>query len=96
MILSQDYVKLGTIFEDSAIIGLDKWLLALWMLVNSKNDISSYGVSRDLGITQKSALFVLHRLRLALQGFSILKVGRPGTEVEVDHIHRGQRPEHAR
>ena len=52
-------VKLGTIFEDSPIL-LDKWLIALWMLVNCKNGISSYEVSRDLGITQKSAWFMLH------------------------------------
>ena len=59
-------VKVGTIFEDSPIT-LDKWLIALWMLVNCKNGISSYEIGRDLGITQKSAWFVLHRLRLALQ-----------------------------
>src|SRR5882757_6855212 len=58
-------VKLNTIFEDSP-LGLDKWLVALWMLVNCKNGISSYEVSRDLGISQKSAWFMLHRLRLAL------------------------------
>src|SRR5690242_15690078 len=56
-------VKLGTIFEESP-ISLDKWLIALWMLVNCKNGVSSYEVARDLGITQKSAWFVLHRLRL--------------------------------
>src|SRR5438445_7256768 len=54
-------VKLNTIFEDSP-LGLDKWLVALWMLVNCKNGISSYEVSRDLGISQKSAWFMLHRL----------------------------------
>ncbi|MGZ4787068.1 MAG: transposase, partial [Terriglobales bacterium] len=56
-------VKLGTIFEESA-IPLCKWLVALWMLVNCKNGVSSYEVARDLGITQKSAWFVLQRLRL--------------------------------
>ena len=55
-------VKVGTIFEDSP-IPLDKWLVALWMLVNCKNGISSYEVGRDLGITQKSAWFMLQRLR---------------------------------
>jgi transposase-like protein len=59
-------VKLGTIFEDSP-LPLDKWLCALWMLVNCKNGVSSYEIHRALGITQKSAWFVLHRLRLALQ-----------------------------
>ncbi len=81
-------VKLGTIFEDSA-IPLDKWLAALWMLVNCKNGISSYEVARDLGITQKSAWFVLQRLRLALQGKSIVKVGGPNSEVEVDETFIG-------
>ena len=61
-------VKLGTIFEDSP-IPLDKWLTALWMIVNCRNGISSYEVGRALGITQKSAWFVLHRLRFALQNW---------------------------
>ena len=81
-------VKVGTIFEDSA-IALDKWLIALWMLVNCKNGISSYEVSRDLGITQKSAWFVLHRLRLALQNGSVSKIGGKGSEVEVDETFIG-------
>jgi transposase-like protein len=81
-------VKVGTIFEDSA-IALDKWLIALWMLVNCKNGISSYEVSRDLGITQKSAWFVMHRLRLALQNRSLVKLGGPGSEVEVDETFVG-------
>jgi transposase-like protein len=81
-------VKVGTIFEDSA-IGLDKWLIALWMLVNCKNGISSYEVGRDLGITQKSAWFVMHRLRLALQNRSLVKLGGPGSEVEVDETFVG-------
>jgi transposase-like protein len=81
-------VKVGTIFEDSP-ISLDKWLIALWMLVNCKNGISSYEVGRDLGITQKSAWFVLHRLRLALQNGSVMKMGGSGTEVEVDETFIG-------
>ncbi len=59
-------VKVGTIFEDSA-LGLDKWLPAVWMLTNAKNGISSYELARALGITQKSAWFMLHRIRLAMQ-----------------------------
>jgi transposase-like protein len=78
-------VKVGTIFEDSP-IGLDKWLIALWLLVNCKNGISSYELSRDLGITQKSAWFVLHRLRLALQKKNF---GKLGGEVEADETYIG-------
>jgi transposase-like protein len=81
-------VKLGTIFEDSP-ISLDKWLAALWMLVNCKNGISSYEVGRDLGITQKSAWFVLHRLRLALQTGSVEKLGGKGKHVEADETFIG-------
>ena len=81
-------VKVGTIFEDSP-ISLDKWLTALWMLVNCKNGISSYEVGRNLGITQKSAWFVLHRLRLALQEQSLVKVGGEGKPVEVDETFIG-------
>src|ERR1700680_4788096 len=60
-------VKVGTIMEDSP-IGLEKWLPALWMLQNSKNGISSCEVARALGVTQKTAWFMLHRARLAQQG----------------------------
>jgi transposase-like protein len=81
-------VKLGTIFEDSP-IGLDKWLVALWMLVNCRNGISSYEVGRALGITQKSAWFVLHRLRLALREGIVKKLGGPGREVEADEAFIG-------
>ena len=81
-------VKLGTIFEDSA-LGLDKWLAALWMLVNCKNGISSYEVARDLGITQKSAWFMMHRLRRAMQKGSLMKLGGDGSEVEVDETFIG-------
>src|SRR5882724_1550349 len=55
-------VKVGTSMEDSA-IGLDKWLCAMWMIANCKNGVSSYEIKRDLGVTQKSAWFMLHRLR---------------------------------
>ena len=81
-------VKVGSIFEDSA-IPLDKWLIALWMLVNCKNGISSYELAKDLGITQKSAWFVLQRLRWALKNNSIRKLGGPDTEVEVDETFIG-------
>jgi len=81
-------VKVGTIFEDSP-ISLDKWLIALWLLVNCKNGVSSYEVGRDLGITQKSAWFVLHRLRLALQSGSIGKLGGEGKHIEADETFIG-------
>ncbi|MBZ5558765.1 MAG: IS1595 family transposase [Acidobacteriia bacterium] len=78
-------VKVGSLFEDSP-IGLDKWLPALWMLVNCKNGISSYELARDLGVTQKTAWFMLHRLRLAIHAKSFNKMG--GT-VEVDETFIG-------
>lgn len=81
-------VKVGTIFEDSP-ISLDKWLIALWLLVNCKNGVSSYEVGRDLGITQKSAWFVLHRLRLALQSGSMGKLGGEGKHIEADETFIG-------
>ncbi|HET9181238.1 MAG TPA: IS1595 family transposase [Candidatus Angelobacter sp.] len=59
-------VKVGTIFEDSP-IGLDKWLTAAWMIANCKNGVSSYEIHRALGVTQKTAWFMLHRIRLAMQ-----------------------------
>lgn len=86
-------VKLGTIFEDSP-LSLDKWLCALWMVVNSKNGISSYEVGRALGVTQKSAWFMLHRLRLALQEKSLVKLGGNRKEVEVDETFIGGKARH--
>jgi transposase-like protein len=83
-------VKVGTIMEDSA-IPLDKWLIAIWFIANCKNGISSYEVHRALGITQKSAWFVLHRIRLAMQNRSFLKLGGEGMEVEVDETYIGGR-----
>jgi transposase-like protein len=59
-------IKVGTIFEDSP-IGLDKWLPTAWLIINCKNGISSYEIARDLGVTQKSAWFMLHRVWLAMQ-----------------------------
>ena len=56
--------KIGTIFEDSA-LPLDKWLIAMWMIANCKNGVSSYEIHRAIGVTQKSAWFMLHRIRLA-------------------------------
>jgi hypothetical protein len=69
-------VKVGTIFEDSP-VPLDKWLVAVWLVVNCKNGISSYEIARDLKVTQKSAWFMLHRIRAALQDgtFEMMPVG---------------------
>jgi transposase-like protein len=78
-------VKVGSIFEDSP-IPLSKWLPAMWMLVNCKNGVSSYEIARDLGVTQKTAWFMLHRLRMAIQAKSFDKFG--GT-VEVDETYIG-------
>jgi transposase-like protein len=78
-------VKVGTIFEDSP-LGLNKWLPAVWMLTSCKNGISSCELARDLNVTQKTAWFMLHRIRLALQGnFG----GKLGGEVEVDETFIG-------
>ena len=78
-------LKTGTVFEDSP-LGLDKWLAAVWLIVNCKNGISSYEVGRDLGVTQKSAWFMGHRIRLALQAGSFDKLAG---EVEVDETFIG-------
>jgi transposase-like protein len=59
-------VKVGTIMEDSP-VGLDKWLVAMWLIANAKNGISSYELARAIGVTQKTAWFMLHRIRLAMQ-----------------------------
>jgi transposase-like protein len=80
--------KVGTIFEDSA-LPLDKWLIAMWLIANCKNGISSYEIARDLGITQKSAWFMLHRLRLAMQNRSMMKLGGSGKQIEADETFIG-------
>src|SRR5229473_5876398 len=79
-------MKVGTIFEDSP-LGMDKWMAGMWLLINCKNGISSCEVSRDLGITQKSAWFMMHRLRLALNIGSFMK--QLSGEVEVDETFIG-------
>ena len=67
-------VKVNTIFEDSP-IKLDKWMTAMWLLANCKNGISSYEIARDINVTQKSAWFMLQRIRLAMKNKSVLKLG---------------------
>lgn len=79
-------VKVGTIFEDSP-IKLDKWMTAMWMVANCKNGVSSWEIHRALGVTQKTAWFMLHRIRLAMQD------GQAGSkmsgEVEADETFIG-------
>jgi transposase-like protein len=82
---AQFSLKVGTIFEDSA-LGFEKWLPALWLLTNCKNGISSYELGRALGVTQKSAWFMLSRLRLALQSED---GGKMSGTVEVDETFIG-------
>src|SRR5258708_16376259 len=76
-------VKVGTIFEDSP-LGLDKWLPAVWLLSNAKNGISSYELARALGVTQKTAWFMLSRIRLGMQAETFQKMS--GT-VESDEAY---------
>lgn len=82
---AQFSLKVGTIFEDSP-VGLEKWLPALWLITTCKNGISSYELARALGVTQKTAWFMLSRLRLALQSES---GGKLGGEVEADETFIG-------
>jgi hypothetical protein len=84
-------LKTGTIFEDSP-IGLDKWLTAMWMVVNCKNGVSSYEIHRDLKVTQKTAWFILQRCRLALEDPSAGKQNLGGEgPVEMDETFVGGR-----
>lgn len=78
-------VKTGTIFEDSP-LGLDKWLAAMWQVVNCKNGVSSYEIHRAIGVTQKTAWFMDHRIRLALTLGSFDKLSG---EVEADETFIG-------
>src|SRR5438128_10642292 len=82
---AQFSLKVGTIFEDSA-IGLEKWLPALWLLTNCKSGLSSYELARALGVTQKTAWFMLSRLRLALQSES---GGKISGHIEADETYIG-------
>src|ERR1700730_10388833 len=93
-------VKVGTIFEDSP-LSLDKWLPATWLIVNAKNGTSSCELARSLGVTQKTAWFMLHRIRLAMQeGGSIVKLkGRVEADetfigAKARNMHKGKRPKH--
>src|SRR5258708_985849 len=84
-------VKVKTVFEDSA-IGLDKWMIAVWMLVSCKNGISSYELGRTIGVTQRTAWFMNQRIRKALHRGSFgapTKMGGPDTELEADETFVG-------
>ena len=82
-------IKTKSVFEDSP-IPLDKWLTATWMIANCKNGISSYEIMRATGVTQKTAWFMLHRIRLAMQDErSGGKLGGSGNGVEVDETFIG-------
>ncbi len=81
-------LKVGTVMEDSP-IGLDKWLPVMWMMVNCKNGISSYEVARAIGVTQKSAWFMLHRVRTSLKDAGPVKIDGNGGPIEVDETFIG-------
>jgi transposase-like protein len=91
-------IKVGTVLEDSP-IGYDKWICGFWLIANAKNGISSYEVGRALGVTQRTAWFMLQRIRMAMQGGSILKDKLKGI-IEVDeswiggsarNMHKGKK-----
>ncbi len=84
---AQFSIKTGTILEDSP-LGLEKWLPVMWMVANCKNGVSSWEIHRSLGVTQKTAWFMLHRIRLGMQD----TFGGGGTlsgQVEVDETFIG-------
>jgi transposase-like protein len=78
-------IKVGTILEDSP-LGLDKWLPAMWLIANAKNSVSSHELARSLGVTQKTAWFMLHRIREALGDHA---VGRFAGTTEIDETYMG-------
>jgi transposase-like protein len=82
-------MKTGTVMEDSP-IGLDKWLMVMWMVANCKNGISSWEIHRSSGVTQKTAWFLLHRVRLAMKSENDHKMGgNDGGAVEIDETFVG-------
>src|SRR5947209_13806961 len=81
-------LKTGTIYEDSP-LGLDKWLTATWLVSNCKNGVSSCEIARALKITQKTAWFMDHRIRLALHQGTFNKMGGQGDTVEADETFIG-------
>jgi len=85
-------LKIGTVMEDSP-IALDKWMAAFWVIANCKNGISSHELGRMLGVHQESAWFMLHRIREAMKGGLMLKMGGSGGPIEVDETHIGPKPQ---
>lgn len=86
-------LKVGTVIEDSP-IGLDKWFPAMWLLANCKNGISSYELAKSVGVTQKSAWFMLHRIRLAMK-HGIAKIAGGPIEIDETYIGPNTRKMHA-
>jgi transposase-like protein len=90
-------VKVGTVLEDSP-IAIDKWLSAFWLIANAKNGISSYELHRAIGVTQKTAWFMLQRIRLAMQDGTTSKMkGRVEADetyigAKARNMHKGKRP----
>src|SRR5580692_5333276 len=82
-------IKVGTIMEDSAIT-LDKWLMAMWMVANCRNGVSSHEIKRTIGVTQKSAWHMLHRIRLAMKDEPVSTMGSHwGNPIEADESFVG-------
>jgi hypothetical protein len=102
---SQFSIKVGTIFEDSA-LGLDKWLMAMRMVANCRNGVSSHEIARTVGVTQKSAWHILHRIRLAMKDEPTMTFGsHRGNPIEIDEtniagnpmrMHKDKRIAHAK
>jgi transposase-like protein len=91
---AQFSIKVGTIFEDST-LPLDKWLMTMWMMANCKNGVSSHEIMRSVGVTQKSAWYMLHRIRLAMKKDydAQYPIGNsPKNQVEVDETFIGGKP----
>jgi len=89
---AQFSIKVRTIFEDSP-ISLDKWLMVMWMIANCKNGVSSWEIHRALGVTQKTAWFMLQRVRLALSNDPGHKMGGDSGPIEVDETFIGPNPQ---
>ena len=85
---AQFSIKTGTILEDSP-LSLEKWLPVMWMVANCKNGVSSWEIHRSLGVSQKTAWFMLHRIRLGMQSKEGGKLGGPQSKVEVDETFIG-------